>query len=107
MGTLTLGTTPLRWTHGRSNNPDGLAGEAIPLLARIVCVVDAYDAMTHDRAYRRALSPAEARVPLAGAAGRPFDPTGAATLPHELHQPAPRLRPPPPPQPPRPGGLPA
>ncbi len=35
--------------------PDGLAGEEIPLLARIVAVVDTYDALTNDRPYRRAL----------------------------------------------------
>ena len=39
--------------------PDGLAGEAIPLMARIVAVADAYDAMTSDRPYRKAM-PAEA-----------------------------------------------
>jgi HD-GYP domain-containing protein (c-di-GMP phosphodiesterase class II) len=36
--------------------PDRLAGEAIPLIARVVHVVDAFDAMTHDRPYRRAMS---------------------------------------------------
>src|SRR4051812_559208 len=86
MGTLTLGTTPLRWTHGRSNNPDGLAGEAIPLLARIVCVVDAYDAMTHDRAYRRALSADEARMRLAIGSGRQFDPGIARAYLDDLHE---------------------
>ena len=35
--------------------PDGLAGEAIPIGARIVAIVDAYDAMTSDRPYRKAL----------------------------------------------------
>src|SRR3954470_11175569 len=100
MGTLTLGTTPLRWTHGRSNNPDGLAGEAIPLLARIVSVVDAYDAMTHDRAYRRALTPVEARVRLAVAAGEQFDRTVAVAYLDDLHEQAPRFsRPAPPPEP--------
>jgi DICT domain-containing protein len=43
-----------RW-DGRGY-PDGLAGEAIPLAARVVAVVDAYDAMTSDRPYRRAMS---------------------------------------------------
>ena len=36
--------------------PDGLAGEAIPLVARIVCTCDAWSAMTTDRSYRKALS---------------------------------------------------
>ena len=39
--------------------PDGLAGRAIPLGARIVAVCDAYRAMSEDRPYRRALSEAE------------------------------------------------
>ena len=37
--------------------PDGLKGDAIPLMARIVAVVDTFDAMTTDRPYRKALSP--------------------------------------------------
>ncbi len=36
--------------------PDGLAGEDIPLESRIICVADAFDAMTHDRPYRKRLS---------------------------------------------------
>src|SRR6185295_7208647 len=40
--------------------PDGLVGEAIPLVARIVCACDAYSAMTTDRPYRKARPPAEA-----------------------------------------------
>ena len=40
--------------------PDGLAGEDIPLVARIVCACDAYNAMTTDRPYRKARSAEEA-----------------------------------------------
>ena len=40
--------------------PNGLRGEAIPIGARILCVADAYEAMTEDRVYRSALSPSEA-----------------------------------------------
>jgi putative two-component system response regulator len=40
-----------------SGYPDGLRGTQIPLLARIIQVVDIYDALTSDRPYRRALSP--------------------------------------------------
>jgi len=69
-----------------SGYPDGLAGEAIPLLARIVGVVDAYDAMTNDRAYRRALETAEARVRLAAAAGRQFDPVVTTAWLDALHE---------------------
>jgi HD-GYP domain-containing protein (c-di-GMP phosphodiesterase class II) len=54
--------------------PDGLYGERIPLAARIVFTVDAYDAMTNDRPYRRALAHHEARRRLAAGAGTAFDP---------------------------------
>jgi putative two-component system response regulator len=47
-----------------SGYPDGLRGDRIPLTAQIVGVVDAYDAMTTTRPYRRALSPAHAREEL-------------------------------------------
>ncbi len=43
-----------------SGYPNGLAGEAIPLPAQIVGIADAYDALTSERSYRRAVAPAEA-----------------------------------------------
>jgi putative nucleotidyltransferase with HDIG domain len=78
-----------------SGYPDGLAGEAIPLLARIVSVVDAYDAMTHDRAYRRALSAVQARMRLATGAGAQFDRRVTLAYLDELHEDAPRFTRPP------------
>jgi diguanylate cyclase (GGDEF)-like protein/PAS domain S-box-containing protein len=54
--------------------PDGLAGEQIPLEARIMSVVDVFDAMTHDRAYRKALSKEETIAELERGAGTQFDP---------------------------------
>ena len=54
--------------------PDGLAGEEIPLVARIVCTCDAWSAMTTDRSYRRALSLDDARAELRKCAGTQFDP---------------------------------
>jgi HD-GYP domain-containing protein (c-di-GMP phosphodiesterase class II) len=54
--------------------PDGLAGEKIPLIARIVCTTDAYSAMTTDRPYREARSPEEALAELRRCAGTQFDP---------------------------------
>lgn len=54
--------------------PAGLAGESIPLGARIIAVVDAFDAMTTDRAYRRARPVAEAVEVLRSERGRQFDP---------------------------------
>jgi len=57
-----------------SGYPDGLAGEKIPLSARIFSVVDAFDAMTTDRPYRMALSIDEALHRLQQGAGTQFDP---------------------------------
>ena len=58
-----------------SGYPDGLAGEEIPLVARIVCCCDAFSAMTTDRPYRRALSVDAALDELRACAGSQFDPT--------------------------------
>ena len=60
-----------RW-DGRGY-PDGLRGEAIPLGARIVGLVDAFDAMTHDRPYRRALATPVAVNELWRESGAQFD----------------------------------
>lgn len=54
--------------------PDGLAGENIPLHARIVTVADSFDAMTTDRPYRKALTIAEAVRRLKESSGIQFDP---------------------------------
>jgi hypothetical protein len=54
--------------------PERLHGEEIPLGARIIFVVDAYDAMTSDRVYRGRLSPGEALEELERCAGTQFDP---------------------------------
>jgi len=54
--------------------PDGLAGDAIPLPARIVFACDAYNAMTTDRVYRRALSTEQAVQELRDHSGTQFDP---------------------------------
>lgn len=54
--------------------PSGLRAEGIPLTARIFAVVDALDAMTHDRPYRPTRPPSEALEELRREAGRQFDP---------------------------------
>ena len=55
--------------------PDGLAGEEIPIIARIVCCCDAFNAMTSDRSYRKALPLAVAIEELERTRGTQFDPT--------------------------------
>jgi HD-GYP domain-containing protein (c-di-GMP phosphodiesterase class II) len=54
--------------------PRGLKGEEIPLLSRILCIVDAYDAMTSERAYRKPMTPEAAIQELIENAGKQFDP---------------------------------
>ena len=54
--------------------PTGLSKESIPLLSRVIAVVDSYDAMVHDRSYRRSIGPARAREELKRCAGTQFDP---------------------------------
>jgi HD-GYP domain-containing protein (c-di-GMP phosphodiesterase class II) len=67
-----------RW-DGRGY-PDGLAGADIPLVARIVCACDAFNAMTTDRPYRKALSLGDAVAELERCAGSQFDPRVVAAL---------------------------
>ncbi|MGZ4200229.1 MAG: HD domain-containing phosphohydrolase, partial [Thermoleophilia bacterium] len=54
--------------------PDGLGGVEIPLVARAMCVVDCYDAMSCERPYRRALSYRQCLAELRRCAGTQFDP---------------------------------
>jgi putative nucleotidyltransferase with HDIG domain len=78
------GATPVILHHHErwdgSGYPDGLAGEAIPLAARLVAVADVYDALTSERPYRAALTPAEARQHLEAQAGRMLDPRAVAAF---------------------------
>ena len=60
--------------YGGHGYPFGLRANEIPLGARIVAVADAYDAMTHDRPYKRAISHAAAIAELRRHAGTQFDP---------------------------------
>jgi diguanylate cyclase (GGDEF)-like protein/putative nucleotidyltransferase with HDIG domain len=55
--------------------PDGLAGEQIPLGARIICACDAYNAMVTERPYKPAMPLEDARKELVRCAGKHFDPT--------------------------------
>jgi putative nucleotidyltransferase with HDIG domain len=70
----------VRASHERwdgSGYPDGLAGEAIPIAARIVCAADAFSAMTTDRPYRAARDREYAIAELRAQSGGQFDPAVA------------------------------
>jgi HD-GYP domain-containing protein (c-di-GMP phosphodiesterase class II) len=81
----------IRYHHERwdgAGYPSGLAGSRIPLPARILAVVDAYDAMTSDRPYRLAMATEEALAELDRTAGSQFDPAVVAALAAYLSEPA-------------------
>jgi ribonuclease P protein subunit RPR2 len=84
--------TVVRHHHERWDGqgyPDGLAGEAIPLPARVFALADALDALTSDRPYREAVSWAQARETLRQDAGAHFDPAIVAaydTVPDDAFQ---------------------
>ena len=66
-----------RWHHERYDGcgyPDGLKGEEIPLAARIICVADAYDAMTSNRSYRSYIPQDIVKKELEEGKGTQFDP---------------------------------
>jgi diguanylate cyclase (GGDEF)-like protein len=71
-----------RWDG--SGYPEGLAGDEIPLGARIIFVADAFDAMTSDRVYRQRLSLEEALSELDRCAGTQFDPHVVAAFASEI-----------------------
>ena len=60
--------------------PDGLAGDEIPLVSRVIAVADAFDALTTDRAERPAFTPAQALRQIEQRRGRQFDPQVVAAL---------------------------
>ncbi len=73
---LAGGEEVIRHHHERFDGtgyPDGLSGLQIPEIARIITVVDSFDAMTSDRPYRRALTEAEAFEELNCCMGKQFD----------------------------------
>ncbi|MBA3301756.1 MAG: HD domain-containing protein [Thermoleophilaceae bacterium] len=67
-----------RWDGG--GYPDGLAGEDIPIAARIFAVADTFDALTTDRPYRPAATLERAQEVIAGEAGLQFDPAVVAAF---------------------------
>lgn len=69
-----------------SGYPSGLRGSEIPVGARIIAIVDAYDAMIHERPYRGARSRLEAIEEMTGLAGRQFDPSLVELLKKVLYK---------------------
>ncbi|MCL5024185.1 MAG: GAF domain-containing protein [Nitrospirae bacterium] len=68
----------VKWHHEKydgSGYPEGLKGEEIPVIARIIAVADTFDAMTTDRPYRKGLSARAAFEELEKNAGTQFDPS--------------------------------
>ena len=66
-----------RWHHeryGGGGYPDGIRGAEIPEEARIIAVADAYDAMTSNRSYRRAMPQSQVRAEIEKGKGTQFDP---------------------------------
>ena len=89
---LTEPASLVRSTHEHYDGagyPDGLAGEQIPIGARVISVCDAFDAMTSDRPYRAARSPKEALAELERCSGTQFDPRVVSALTRVLEQPPP------------------
>ena len=66
--------------HDGTGYPDRLAGEAIPIEARIIAVVDAWSAMLERRVYREPRCRADALLEIGRASGAQFDPVVAAAL---------------------------
>ena len=76
-------STGARYHHERYDGtgyPDGLAGEDIPEIGRIVAVADAYDAMTSHRSYRSIMPQSKVREELVSGSGTQFDPKFAAAM---------------------------
>jgi two-component system, cell cycle response regulator len=81
----------VRWSHERADGggyPDGLQADEIPLGARIVAVCDAFNAMTSNRPYKRALGIDEAIAELQRSCGTQFDSDVVAAFRAELAEPA-------------------
>jgi HD-GYP domain-containing protein (c-di-GMP phosphodiesterase class II) len=78
------GAVPIVYHHHErwdgNGYPEGLRGEGIPLGARIFAVADAFDAMTFDRPYSRAVTVEAAREEIARCSGTHFEPAVVSTF---------------------------
>jgi putative two-component system response regulator len=80
---LTLAKEIAHWHHERwdgTGYPDGLAGEAIPLSARLMALADVFDALVSPRVYKRPMSCAQAREIILAGGGSHFDPDVVAAF---------------------------
>ena len=77
---LTVGARAHHERFDGRGYPDGLAGEAIPVYARIIAVADSYDAMTSKRSYRDVLPQNVVRAEIAKGRGSQFDPQFADVM---------------------------
>lgn len=74
---LDMAAEVARWHHEKwdgSGYPDGLAGEAIPLSARVMALADVYDALVSKRVYKQSISHEDALVVIREGSGKHFDP---------------------------------
>lgn len=84
--TLNVGAHYHHERYDGSGYPDGLRGEEIPAIARIIAVADAYDAMTSSRSYRSSLSEEATREELVRGMGTQFDPQYAEIMLHIMDE---------------------
>ena len=78
--TLSVGAHYHHERYDGKGYPDGISGDNIPEIARIIAVADAYDAMASDRSYRSALPPEKIKEELTNGTGFQFDPKFAKIM---------------------------
>ena len=81
---LSIGARYHHERYGGNGYPEGLKGENIPEIARIIAVADAYDAMTSNRSYRNAIPQHIVREEIVKGAGSQFDPIFANAMLHMI-----------------------
>ena len=84
--TLNIGAHYHHERYDGTGYPDGLSGEDIPAIARIIAVADAYDAMTSSRSYRDRLSEEKTKEELEKGMGTQFDPEYAKIMLHIIDE---------------------
>ena len=83
---LSVGARYHHERYGGRGYPEGLSGEAVPEIARIIAVADAYDAMTSNRSYRDAIPQHIVREEIVKGMGTQFDPEFAKIMLHMIDQ---------------------